>query len=56
MMEFDLVLGLCTLLRPLAAGVPDMCQNTEQAASISTIYMYEGKDIHIWLPTGFSKS
>ena len=35
-------------------GVPDLILKEEQRLSIQAVY--DGKDVFIWLPTGFGKS
>ena len=51
-MELELDCALSYALQRL--GTPDMSLKPEQVASISAIY--KGKDVFVWLPTGFGKS
>ena len=51
-MEFNFDRALFFALQRL--DCPGMCLKPEQVASISAVY--KGKDVFIWLPTGFGKS
>ena len=51
-MEFNFDRGLSYALKRL--GTPNMTLKTEQIASIMAVC--NGKDVFVWLPTGFGKS
>ena len=51
-MEFNFDIGLSYALKRLST--PNMTLKAEQVASISAVC--NGKDVFMWLPTGFGKS